>query len=310
MPRRGARSQAKRDPTHSEARVAAAHVEIFGSPPEGKQICFLHAVLAQLGLPRRKTAERSFERPGRGVSLRLEAGALWGGDELGWLLQPLPYGAMARAILLDLFTLAIQGQDEQELFVERSPSAYAKRLSGAARGGERGNLGQLRQQIASLAAVNMVLGVSYGPNPHTFSGRPVRHFEGWVAPTDGGPALWPRKVHLDPDLLASLRMHGVPLDRRAILALSGSALALDIYAYLAHRLCRLDRRLDLSWKLLKTQFGREYALLKDFRREFLRQLTKVLLVYPQANVEAIRGGLLFTPSHPPVPKGRIAIAMA
>ena len=309
MPRPGARSQAKRDPTHSEARVAAAHVEIFGSPPKGEQISFLHAVLAQLGLPRRKTAERSFERPGRGVSMRLEAGALWGGDELGWLEQPLPYGAMARAILLDLFTLAIKG-DDCDIDVERSPSAYVRRLTGAARGGERGNLGQLRQQIAALAAVSMVLGISYGSSPHTFSGRPIRHFEGWVAPTDGAPALWPVKVQFDPVLHASLRRHGVPLDRRAILALSGSALALDIYAYLAHRLCRLDRRLDLSWKMLKTQFGQEYELLRYFRREFIHQLTKVLLVYPQANVEVIRGGLRFTPSHPPVPKGRIAIAMA
>ena len=293
--------------SRQEKKLLEAVHEISVLSPSGDEILYVHAVLAQLGLPRRRTSQRVFERPSassppQGVSLRLEAGSLWGGDERRWVPQPLPYGAMSRAILLNLFTVAIQ--HGPEIDIGRSPTAYVKALTGAARGGARGNLAPFRQHIAALAAVTMSLGISYGNELATFSGKPIHRFDGWIAPNPDAQPLWPRTVHLAPGLYSSLCTHGVPLDRRAIKILGGSALGLDIYAWLSHRLYRLRADLSLSWYHLHSQFGHEYKQVRDFRREFKRQMKQVQSVYPKAKISLIRGGILLKASPPPVPRRR------
>jgi hypothetical protein len=44
---------------------------------------------------------------------------------------------------------------------------------------------------------------------------------------------------LSAEYFESLQEHGVPLDERALAALAHSPLALDVYAWLAQRLCRV-----------------------------------------------------------------------
>jgi hypothetical protein len=77
-------------------------------------------------------------------------------------------------------------------------------------------------------------------------------------------------------------LHAVPLDYRALSALKHSALALDVYTWLAHRLCRIDKfaGVMLSWQNLRDQFGQEYADSKDFKREFRDVLRQVTVVFP------------------------------
>lgn len=59
--------------------------------------------------------------------------------------------------------------------------------------------------------------------------------------------------------VTTLRESAVPLDNRAMQALKGSSLALDLYAMLAHRLHRIEGRVvQLHWHQVKDQFGQEY----------------------------------------------------
>ena len=87
-------------------------------------------------------------------------------------------------------------------------------------------------------------------------------------------------------------------------ALKGSALAMDVYAMLAERLHRISGRpITLHWKSLREQFGQEYTGIeadKDFKKEFLSSLKKVLVVYPTAKVVPVKGGLLLHASPPPI----------
>ncbi|MFX6149068.1 replication protein RepA, partial [Acinetobacter baumannii] len=87
----------------------------------------------------------------------------------------------------------------------------------------------------------------------------------------------------------SLMDSAVPLDNRALMALKGSALALDVYTWLAHRLHRIEGRgVTLHWKSLREQFAQEYTgkdADKDFKKKFVPALKKVLTVYPQAKVK-------------------------
>jgi len=96
----------------------------------------------------------------------------------------------------------------------------------------------------------------------------------------------------------------VPLDARALAALKHSALALDVYTWLAHRLLRVKRVTGerVTWKNLRDQFGQEYADPKNFKRKMVATLRSVLAVYPDARIEPVLGGLILLPSRPPVPK--------
>ena len=111
---------------------------------------------------------------------------------------------------------------------------------------------------------------------------------------------------LSESYFSSLMDSAVPLDNRALQALKGSALALDVYAWLAHRLHRIEGRpVILHWKSLREQFAQEYQGKdpdKDFKKKFLPVLRNVQVVYPQAKVKQVTGGLMLMGSPPPIPK--------
>ena len=90
--------------------------------------------------------------------------------------------------------------------------------------------------------------------------------------------------------------HPVPVDLRAIHALKRSPLALDIYAWLTYRNSYATRSSNIPWEALAAQFGSDYTRLRDFREAFLGELKKVVLVYPEANLEPSTGGLLVHPA--------------
>jgi Plasmid encoded RepA protein len=100
----------------------------------------------------------------------------------------------------------------------------------------------------------------------------------------------------------------VPLDERAIVALSHSAVALDIYCWLAQRLHRIPpaKPQFVPWSGLHEQFGQEYARVRKFRATFLVLLRQVQVAYPEAKLEADSRGVVLHHSAPPVRK-RLAI---
>lgn len=88
----------------------------------------------------------------------------------------------------------------------------------------------------------------------------------------------------------------MPVDLRALRALRGSPLALDIYAWLTHRLSYLKRPTMIPWEALGAQFGAEYTRQRDFRRQFLLRLSEVLSIYPSARCVESPAGLRLVPS--------------
>ena len=68
------------------------------------------------------------------------------------------------------------------------------------------------------------------------------------------------RCRLSHDYFVSLQRHAVPLDERALAALSHSAMALDLYAWLAQRLHRVPKphRQLVPWVSLQEQFGQGY----------------------------------------------------
>jgi hypothetical protein len=282
--------------TRADSALIASAAEIAMTPPEGQDLAFTHTVLCQVGLPRAKVEGREFMR---------QSGAAWVNVQSGWLdegkgpvLQPVPYGPMPRLALAWISTHALR-TGEKEIRIGDSAAEFL-RLMGMGDDGKR--YATLRKQMHALAACRLQLGFK----GRTFNGQPVEQFDAWQSNKDTAQrSLWSGVIRLSEGYYGSLIDSAVPLDNRALMALKGSALALDVYAWLAHRLHRIEGKgFILHWHSLREQFAQEYTgkdADKDFKKEFLPALRKVLAVYPQAKVQQVQGGVLLNGSPPPIP---------
>jgi hypothetical protein len=115
--------------------------------------------------------------------------------------------------------------------------------------------------------------------------------------------LWPSTVKLGLEFYQSLAGHAVPLDHRAVRAIAHSSLALDTYTWLAQRLHRVavGKPQFITWAAIYDQFGQGFARVRDFRRRFLKTLTQVKCVYPDARLETNEKGLTLFNSPTPIP---------
>jgi Plasmid encoded RepA protein len=137
----------------------------------------------------------------------------------------------------------------------------------------------------------------------------VQGFELWFPKDDRQRVLWPTMVELSAAYFASLQEHAVPLNLEALASLKESALALDLYAWLAQRLWRVHPKeaAFITWAALKNQFGPDYARMADFKRKFRQALRDVRAVYPDARLDTDDQGMTLFHSPPPV-RRRLIIA--
>lgn len=280
------------------AKLLNAGVEIASTPPDGfgDFMTFTHTVLCQVGLPRSKVEGQEFMRQSGTAWINIQSGRLDEGN--GPVLQPIPYGVMPRLALAWVSTFAMR--NNTNVIPIGDSAAEFLRLMGMDDQGARYTT--LRRQMHALAVCRLQMGYKGQNYPNV---APIHQFTAWVANKDDQRALWPGTMTLTDNYFTALREYAVPLDNRALLALKGSALALDVYAWLAHRLHRIHGRGQiLYWANLREQFAQEYKGKdpdKDFKKEFLPTLKKVLAVYPQAKVKPVTGGVLLLGSPPPIP---------
>ena len=289
--------------TKREKRLIDTAAEIAGEPPDHDDRAYMHSIMCQVGLPRSKVEGTSFERHSGGAALLVEAGKLWDGKQ--FVQQPIPYGAMPRLMLAWMNTYAVRF-NSPEIPVGDSASEILRMLGHHnINGGRNGVYTTFRKQVQALSACRMTLGFNVNGRAHTYEGKPIKHFEAWISVDEKQRPLWPGSVTFSQDYYLTLKDHAVPLDLRAFIALKGSALALDIYAWLAQRLHRIEGRpIVLHWTNLRDQFAQEYQgknADKDFKKKFLPALRNALAVYPEAKVKQVTGGIMLMPSPPPIP---------
>ena len=288
------------EPSGISNRIIDTSDEILNNQPE--KIDFLHTVLCQVGMPRKQVEERIFERKSGTASILLTAGKLFKRNE--WVDQPLPYGSRPRLVMIHLSSEAIRTQS-RKVEIGDSIREFMRKLNIDTNGGPRGGYGMFRKQMEALAACHMTIGMSVSNRDVTINTQPISRFEAWLHNQDTSQfSLWPGILELSQEFYETLNAHAIPLDSRALSALKHSALAIDIYSWLAQRLCRVDRRegITLSWANLKDQFGQEYGNIRDFRKKFRNALSQVCLVYPDARIEQVDDGFILKSSPPPIRK--------
>lgn len=281
------------------SKLIQASTLISTVPPSGEDMAFTHAVLCQVGFPRSDVGGREFMRQSGSAWVNVQAGLLDEGN--GPVLQPVPYGATPRLAMAWASTFA-KRNNTREVPIGKGPTDFLRLLGHRATGGDRGTLPTLRKQMHALAACRLQLGYK----GRTFNGQPVEQFDAWIAGEGQKKTRWPGIMVLSEGYFRELIENGVPLDNRALQALKGSALSLDVYTWLAHRLHRIEGRpVVLHWKSLREQFGQEYQGKdpdKDFKKRFKQALLAALAVYPQAKskVKLVRGGLMLQAASPPI----------
>ncbi|VBO44828.1 replication protein RepA [Burkholderia pseudomallei] len=290
--------------TVREERLIKTAAEIASERPDDEDRAYMHSIMCQVGLPRSKVDGTSFERHSGGAALLVEAGKLWDGKQ--FVQQTIPYGAMPRLMLAWMNTYAVRF-NSPEIPVGDSASEFLRMLGHKnINGGRNGSYTTFRKQVQALSACRMTLGFNANGRAHTYEGKPIKHFDAWLVPVDEKQRpLWPGTVTFSQDYYQTLKEHAVPIDLRAFMSLKGSALDLDVYAWLAQRLHRIEGRpVVLYWANLRDQFGQEYQgkeADKDFKKKFLPSLRRVLTVYPEAKVKQVTGGIMMMASPPPIP---------
>ena len=261
---------------------------------EQTDIAFQHSLLCQVGLPRSRVDGEHFLRQSGDAWLNIQAGYL----DIGYgpALQPLPYGALPRLALAWISTHAVRNHTP-EIPIGNSAAEFL-RLMDMDPDGRRYRT--LRKQMHALAACQLQMGF----RGRTVNAQPIEQFDAWVANDDHQLALWPGVLRLSDSFYRLLTEHPVPVDNHALLALKGSALAIDIYCWLASRLYRIEGQpVTVRWHQLREQFGQEFHgrnATKNFKKKFVPALNKALAVYPKARVRAIQGGIVLNPSAPPI----------
>lgn len=285
-------------------RLIDASANIRDQPPD--RLDFLHTVMCQIGMPRKATESRVFERQNGPFSILLEAGKFWDGHS--WQPRPLPYGTTPRLVMVHLSSEAIRTRNRQVELGE-SMRSFLQILGIQTNGGPRGGYTSLKRQMEALAACRLTIGMSAQGRVVTVDAKPIHRFEAWIQHEGPQRTLWPGMLELSTEFFETLTQHAVPLDYRALSALKHSALALDVYTWLAHRLCRIHeaKGVMLSWSNLHDQFGQEYRQVKDFKKAFRHVLRQVWLVYPTARIEDWTHGIILKASPPPIVKTRAVL---
>lgn len=209
-----------------------------------------------------------------------------------------PMGSFARLLLIDWQTEALK-RGTREIAMGRSASAIVARI-GVGRGGPSN--GKVVDQLERLATCSVDFAFGTDRKGVIINQRLVEAFE-YVADPDPRARAGSRlieRVILSQPFFDELRRHPVLVDRAAILDLTTSPMAIDIYLWLAFRLHSLSKETPISWDRLWRQFGPRVAKLKNFRPQFEGPLHLALSAYSSAKVRVTDRGLLLEPSPPPV----------
>lgn len=266
------------------------------SAQDAGSLGFMARAMVQATLPHSKVAGNEFTRINGNYSLSIMAPSAIG----------LPYGTIPRLLLAWLTTEAVKTKS-RELELGDSLSGFMAEMDMMPTGGRWGSITRLKDQSRRLFASSITAVYESGPGFAVINQAVADRAQFWwdnKHPEQAG--LWKSTVTLSENFFNEVIDRPVPIDMRAIRALKKSPLALDIYTWLTYRMSYLKSPTVVSWAGVAMMLGSSYAELRDFKKAFLNELRKVMLVYPNANVEVLPDGLRIKPSltHIPMTKGK------
>lgn len=276
--------------TSTQQKLQESSIDILKRKATAKDAMFQHSVLCQTFLPYRNPGKdvTSWERQQGNAVLLLESTKILD-EKTGHYTSPgLPYGPRARIIMAYADTQAVKSKSPI-ISLEHCLHAFLKKLGWGTDGRTRSGV---EDQIKRILGTHIKIGyLTEGQNGTRVRGANIQlisDYDLWYSNTqDTQEALFPSFIKYSDRYFEHLMEHAVPLDERALAALSHNAMALDIYAWLAQRLHRVTpgRPQFVSWKNMKDQFGHGYKTMKKFKEVFRKTLSIVRMQYLQARIE-------------------------
>jgi hypothetical protein len=262
---------------------------------EQQRIGIMHAGFAMTALPHKAIDETIWVRQGNNIKLRLESGMDADDKVVG-----LPFGAIARIILLYLQTEAVKTKS-RDIELGRSMNHWLTTM-GIDNGGKTYKL--VREQSRRLSLCRLTFYRVTDEATIITNGSFVRDA---IVPSRDTDQLqfWREAVRLDEGFFQSLIDHPLPVREAAIREIGHRSMALDIYVWLAYRLHQLSKPTAITWKALHDQFGGGYQHVRQFKAKFKEPLALALAAYPEAVLEAGDIGLKLYPSPPAVAERRL-----
>lgn len=264
------------------------------SAQEAGQLGYICRAMTLASIPHSKTDEKTFIRRNGNFSL-----ALVSHPDTG-----LPYGSIPRCVLIWVSTEATRTKNPN-IELGSTLTEFMRNLSMVPTGGRWGTIGRLREQIDRLFSCAIMCrhdGKTNGSFNITNMTFPIADsYQLWWDPKKPDQdSLWTSSVTLGHQFYKEITDHPVPIDLRAVKALRKSPMGLDIYFSLTHRYSYLRKQTLIPWESLQAQFGAGYPETprgkRNFKSKFNDQVKKVLMVYPDAKLEAKKAGLVLLPS--------------
>lgn len=263
---------------------------------------FVYSGWCMTALPHSRLAsDQTWRHENSDVTLLVEPGrrALPGKPE-EWI--GVPYGALARLILIFLQTQALRSGSRQ-IELGRSMNSWFERLEMKP-GGKSYKL--VREQALRIAMCRLSFQSerdgAFGITKADIVEDGLLFMSSSTESAQG--SLFTEGVTLSEKFFRGLKKHAVPIEERAIRHIRTSSMAIDVYAWLSYRLHALKRPQPVSWGALHSQFGKGYGTdVAAFRRDFRKALQKALVVYPEAaenGIEETQSGLLLKQVRPPI----------
>jgi hypothetical protein len=264
---------------------------------------FQARVWAQLALPYRDPGDVSrWERRNGSEVLVVRPATLINPD--GSTRDGYPFGVIPRYLMTWMATEAVRTQSPR-LDMGGSLNEFLQKV-GLNKGGKDGR--RLKEQVHRLVGSTMQHQrfdrYHAGQWVHGENFNVASSFELWVPDNEnvgeGQGALWNNSITLSDPFFESIVAAPVPVDLRAMKALQGSPMRLDIYTWLTYRMSYLKGQTLIPWELLELQFGGQFARTRKFKETFIGNLAEVTTLYPAARVVVEDKGLKLYPSAPHV----------
>lgn len=268
-------------------RIQNSMLDIWKDKATIEDAVFQHSVLCQTFLPYRNPGDdRTLWQHRQGnAHLAISASPYLNPKTGEYEILGIPYGTKARLILAHINTQAIRTQSKV-IDVEGSMTSFVKAigLGPDGLGTDGRTISEVKEQLRRLSACSLSIGFIEGNRSIQVDFKIVKAFDLWFSKSPNQRVLWPSTVVLSDDYFNSLMNHAIPLDERALAALSNNAMAMDVYSWLAQRLHRIPvtKPQFVTWKNLKDQFGQGYERMDHFKVAFRNTLPQALKAYPWA----------------------------
>jgi hypothetical protein len=277
-------------------RTVVEAASLYMSDEDGS-LGFAFSGWAQCALPHRRLApDARWEIAGERVRLVVEPGLHPSSHDGPMEHIGVPYGSVARLILLFLQTEALR-TNSREVELGGSLRQWLSKI-GASIGGS--NARAVRDQAERISRCRLTFHIQ-GSGKVGLVNQSIVDRALFIEDNNTRQGkLSLETAKLSEGFFEQLKKHPVPLEESAIRAISNNPAALDAYLWLAYRLHVLTSDKLITWKALKSQFGGGYKELFHFKPRFTQALALATAVYPAAKIDVIEQGVILKPSRPPV----------